>query len=57
MFSHDGRDEVREVSFDMNLYAGARPLEVAEAFQFVRHELVVGRALQWQEVFEEGAGF
>ena len=31
LFSHDGRDEVGEVSFDMNLDARSRPLEVAEA--------------------------
>jgi hypothetical protein len=57
LFAHSGRDEMGEMSFDMCLDAGSRPLEIAEALQFVRHELVVGRALQWQEVFEEGAGF
>lgn len=31
LFSHDGRDEVGEVSFDMNLDTRSRPLEVAEA--------------------------
>lgn len=53
IFSSDGRHEVREVSFDMNLDARSRPLEVAEAMKFVCHELVVGRVLQGQEVLKE----
>ena len=44
-----------EVSFDITLDAGSCPFETAEPLHFVRHELVVGRVLQWQEVFEEGA--
>lgn len=54
IFSSDGRDEVREVRFDMNLDARSRPLEVAEALKFVCHKLVVGGVLQGQEVLKEG---
>ena len=57
LFSRDGRDEVGEVSFDMNLDARSRPLEVAEALKFVCHELVVGRVLQGQEVLKECPDF
>ncbi|MFZ4778447.1 MAG: hypothetical protein ACOYM3_24010 [Terrimicrobiaceae bacterium] len=57
IFSRDSRDEVREVSFDVNLDAGSRPLEVAEALEFVCHELVVGRVLQGQEVLKECPDF
>jgi len=46
---------MREVGFDMNLDAGSGSLETAEPLHFVRHELVVGRVLQWQKVFKEGA--
>ena len=57
VFSRGGRDEVREVSFDVNLDAGSRPLEVAEALKFVCHELVVGRVLQGQAVLKECPDF
>ena len=45
------------MSFDMNLDARSRPLEVAEALEFVCHELVVGRVLQGQEVLKECPDF
>ena len=48
-------NEMRKVCFDINLDAGPSPLETAEPLQFIRHELIVGRVLQWQKVFEEGA--
>lgn len=57
ILSRDGRDEVREVSFDVNLDAGSRPLEVAEALELVCHELVVGRVLQGQEILKECPDF
>ena len=41
----------------MNLDARSRPLEVAEALEFVCHELVVGRVLQGQEVLKECPDF
>jgi hypothetical protein len=53
IFSRDSGDEVGEVGFDVNLDAGSRPLEVAEALEFVCHKLVVGRVLQGQKVLKE----
>jgi len=55
LFSQRSRDEMREVGFDIDLDAGSSPLETAEPLHFVRHKLVVGRVLQWQEVFKESA--
>jgi hypothetical protein len=57
LFAQRCRDEMGEVSFDINFDAGSSPLETEEALHFVRHKLVIGRVLQWQEVFEEGTDF
>ena len=46
--------QMRQVGFDIGLDAGSSALEAAEAFHFIRHELIVGRALQGQKAFQEG---
>jgi hypothetical protein len=45
---------MRQVGFDVGLDAGSSALEAAEAFHFIRHELIVGRILQGQKAFQEG---
>lgn len=52
-----GGHQMGVVRFDVGLDAGAGALEAAEAFHFVGDELIVGRVLQGQEAFEEGARF
>ena len=49
-----GRHQMRQVGFDVGLDAGSGALEAAEAFHFIRHELIVGRVLQGQKAFQEG---
>jgi hypothetical protein len=55
LFAQRRRNEMGEEGFDMSLHAGTGSLETVEALQFVRHKLVVGRTLQGQEAFQEGA--
>ena len=42
-----------EERFNMSLYAGTSPPEAVKALQFICHQLVIGRILQWQKAFQE----
>jgi len=55
LFAQRRRNEMGEEGFDMSLHAGTGSLETVEALQFICHELIVGRVLQGQEAFQEGA--
>jgi hypothetical protein len=55
LFAQRSRNKMGEEGFDMSLHAGTDSLETVEALQFICHELVVGRILQGQEAFQEGA--
>ena len=55
LFAQGGGDKMWKVNFDMGLDAGSRSVETAEPLHLIRHELVIGRILQWQEAFEECA--
>lgn len=49
--------EVGIVGLDVFLYRGTGANQTTKAFEFVCNELIVGRALQRQEIFQERPGF
>lgn len=54
-FAQRRRHEMGKVRFDMRFDAGSSAFEIAESVHFIRHELVVWRVLQREEVLEKGA--
>ena len=55
LFAQGSRDEMGEEGFDVSFDAGTSPFEAVEPLQLIRHQLVIGRILQWQKAFQEAA--
>jgi hypothetical protein len=56
-FAHRRGHEVRIVGLDVCLYRGTGANQTTEAHEFVGDELIVGRVLQWQKIFQKRFGF